>query len=161
MKTVGVMDTAGYTHCLAGRKPLFPGRQCAGSWQGMGFRLGLKTDRSITPIRGKHPPFMPNIINRGFHAEKSNEKWLTDTTKFATPAGKVYPSSIVDCFDGMLPYWTISTILDAALVNGMLDGAVCRLGKTEHPIATGDAITAGSAGAFHAQKGMLPRQFRL
>lgn len=83
-------------------------------------------------------PSVPNIVNRDFHAEKPNEKWLTDITEFAIPAGKVYFSPIVDCFDGMLPYWTISTAPDAALVNDMLDGAISRLGETEHPIVHSD-----------------------
>lgn len=37
-----------------------------------------------------------------FTAEKPNSKWLTDIIEFAIPAGKVYLSPIVDCFDGLL-----------------------------------------------------------
>ena len=81
---------------------------------------------------------MPNTVNRDFHSEKPNEKWLTDITEFAIPAGKVYLSSVVDCFDGMLPYWTISTKPDAALVNDMPDGAISQLGEEEHPIIHSD-----------------------
>ncbi len=77
---------------------------------------------------------MPNMINRDFHAKKPDGKWLTDITEFATPAGKVYLSPIVGCFDGMLPYWTASTAPDAGLVNGMLDGATSQLGGAEHPV---------------------------
>ena len=73
-----------------------------------------------------------------FHAEKPNEKWLTDITEFAIPAGKVYLSPIVDCFDGMLPYWTVSTTPDAALVNDMLDGAISQLGVSEHTVVHSD-----------------------
>ena len=54
------------------------------------------------------------------------------------PAGKVYLSPVVDCFDGMLPYWTISTKPDAALVNDMPDGAISQLGEEDHPIIHSD-----------------------
>ena len=43
-----------------------------------------------------------NIINRDFQAAAPNEKWLTDITEFQIPAGKVYLSPIIDCFDGMV-----------------------------------------------------------
>ena len=39
---------------------------------------------------------------RDFHAEQPNTKWLTDITEFAIPAGKVYLSPVIDCFDGMV-----------------------------------------------------------
>ena len=31
-----------------------------------------------------------------------NEKWLTDITEFHIPAGKVYLSPMIDCFDGLV-----------------------------------------------------------
>ena len=37
------------------------------------------------------------------------------------PAGKIYLSSIIDCFDGMVPTWRIGTSPNAELVNEMLD----------------------------------------
>ena len=37
-----------------------------------------------------------NVINRDFHADQPNTKWLTDITEFAIPAGKVYLSPIID-----------------------------------------------------------------
>ena len=81
---------------------------------------------------------MPNLIHRDFHAECPNQKWLTDITEFAIPAGKVYLSSIVDCFDGMLPAWTISTAPNAALVNEMLDKAIATLSKEEYSLIHSD-----------------------
>lgn len=46
---------------------------------------------------------------------------LTDITEFSIPAGKVYLSPIIDCFDGMVSAWKISTNPNAELVNSMLD----------------------------------------
>jgi transposase InsO family protein len=47
-------------------------------------------------------------------------------------------SPIVDCFDGMLPAWTIGTTPNAALVNEMLDKAITTLSPVEHPLIHSD-----------------------
>ena len=73
---------------------------------------------------GEITPAPENIINRDFHAVIPNEKWLTDITEFQIPAGKVYLSPMIDCFDGMVISWSISTRPDAKLVNTMLDAAI-------------------------------------
>lgn len=73
---------------------------------------------------GEISPAPENLINRDFHAAKPNEKWLTDITEFHIPAGKVYLSPMIDCFDGMVVSWTIGTRPDAQLVNTMLDAAI-------------------------------------
>ena len=36
------------------------------------------------------------LIKRNLDAKAPNEKWLTDITEFQIPAGKVYPSPIID-----------------------------------------------------------------
>ena len=90
-----------------------------------------------------------NIINRDFHSEKPNYKVLTDITEFVIPAGKVYLSPIVDCFDGMIPSWTVSTNPNADLVNSMLDDYHSKLKEDEKPIVHSDrwgVITDGLDG---------------
>ena len=42
------------------------------------------------------------LIKRDFHVDSPNSKWLTDITEFAIPAGKLYLSPVIDCFDGMV-----------------------------------------------------------
>jgi putative transposase len=65
-----------------------------------------------------------NLVNRDFSASTPNEKWLTDITEFQIPAGKVYLSPMIDCYDGLVVSWSISTRPDAQLVNTMLDAAI-------------------------------------
>lgn len=77
--------------------------------------------RRYSSYRGENTPAADNIIERDFHADAPNTKWLTDITEFAIPAGKVYLSPIVDCFDGLAVSWSIGTSPDAELVNSMLD----------------------------------------
>jgi transposase InsO family protein/transposase-like protein len=97
-----------------------------------------KKRRKYNSYKGEISASVPNLIQRDFHADKPNEKWLTDITEFAIPAGKVYLSPIVDCFDGMLPSWMIGTTPDSVLVNSMLDQAISILQENEHPILHSD-----------------------
>lgn len=63
---------------------------------------------------------------------------MTDITEFAIPAGKIYLSPIVDCFDGLLVSWRIGTSPDSTLVNTMLDDAISQLSPGEKPIVHSD-----------------------
>lgn len=88
---------------------------------------------------GEISPAPENIINRDFHAAAPNEKWLTDISEFQIPAGKVYLSPMIDCFDGMVVSWSIGTSPDAELVNTMLDAAIETVTEgTEKPIVHSD-----------------------
>ena len=94
--------------------------------------------RKYSSYQGEITPAVENVINRDFHAEKPNEKWLTDITEFHIPAGKVYLSPIIDCFDGMPVSWTIGTSPDANLVNTMLDEGILTLAEGEKPLVHSD-----------------------
>ena len=103
-----------------------------------GLVVKNKRHRKYSSYQGEISPAVPNVLKRNFHADQPNRKWLTDITEFAIPAGKVYLSSILDCFDGMLPSWTIGTSPDANLVNSMLEQAVSGLREEEHPLVHSD-----------------------
>lgn len=94
--------------------------------------------RRYNSYLGEISPAVDNVINRDFHAEAPNKKWLTDLTEFALPEGKVYLSPMIDCFDGMVISWSIGTSPNAALVNSMLDQAISQLSSEEHPIIHSD-----------------------
>ena len=66
--------------------------------------------------------------------KRPEELLLTDLTKFAIPAGKVYLSPMTDCFDGILIIWRISEHSNADLVNRMLDDVIARINKDSKPI---------------------------
>ena len=87
---------------------------------------------------GEISPAVENKVNRDFHADNPNEKWLTDITEFHIPDGKVYLSPIIDCFDGLPVAWTIGTHPDAELVNTMLDNAITTLKDDEKPLVHSD-----------------------
>ena len=105
--------------------------------------LGLMNHKNITPgtlVEGSvsSTDISSDEINQLKPQIQANEKWLTDITEFAIPAGKVYLSPIVDCFDGLLVNWNISTSPDALLVNSMLDDAAKLLSVGEKPIIHSD-----------------------
>ena len=97
-----------------------------------------KRMKKYSSYKGEITPEVDNIINRDFHAEQPNTKWLTDITEFAIPAGKVYLSAVIDCFDGMVVKWNIGTTPDSILVNKMLEDAIGTLLPSEHPLVHTD-----------------------
>ena len=98
----------------------------------------VSSHRKYSSYMGEISPEVPNILQRHFHAAAPNQKWLTDLTEFALPAGKVYLSPVIDCFDGMVHSWTIGTSPNAQLVNNMLEKALTNLRPGEHPIIHSD-----------------------
>ena len=101
---------------------------------------------------GEISPAPENLINRDFQAAAPNVKWLTDITEFQLPAGKVYLSPMIDCFDGLVVSWSIGTRPDAELVNTMLDAAVEKVANSENrPVVHSDR------GAHYRWPGWLSR----
>ena len=98
----------------------------------------VSSHRKYSSYKGEISSEVPNILQRNFHAASPNQKWLTDLTEFALPAGKVYLSPVIDCFDGMVHSWTIGTSPNAQLVNNMLEKALVTLRPGEHPIIHSD-----------------------
>ncbi len=95
-----------------------------------------------------------NLVKRDFHADGPNPLWLADITEFAIPAGKVYPSPVIDCFDGMCVAWPQSTSPNAELVNTMLDAATSKLSGGESPISHSDR------GCHYRWRGWIERSER-
>ena len=104
-------------------------------------RIGKSLRRQGTPISKKVVQRLmaeEGPIDRNFRAAAPNQKWLTDITEFQIPAGKVYLSPIIDCFDGLVVSWSMGTGPDADLVNAMLDEAISTLDADEKPIVHSD-----------------------
>lgn len=101
--------------------------------------VALQTQRKkLNSYKGEISPAVENIIERNFRTDIPNTKWLTDITEFRIPAGKVYLSPIIDCFDGLPISWTIGVFPDANLVNTMLDEAISILDESQRPILHSD-----------------------
>ena len=72
---------------------------------GLVCRVRMKKYRSYKGEVGK---IAPNLLNRDFHAEKPNQKWVTDVTEFSLFGEKFYLSPILDLHSSDLVSYTIS-----------------------------------------------------
>ena len=82
-----------------------------------------------------------NYLNRDFHADAPNEKWLTDVTEFKYYIGievhKVYLSAILDLYDRRIVAYKIGDRNDNPLVMNTFDEAVA-LESDAHPLFHSD-----------------------
>ena len=114
--------------------------------------------RSVTRI--KKNTYIPstaqitaeNILNRDFHADKPNEKWLTDVTEFKYYADstvrKLYLSAILDLYDRRIVAFRIGDSNNNDLVFSTFDEAV-RLNPEAQPIFHSDRGFQYTNKAFH------------
>jgi len=63
------------------------------------------------------------LLKRDFHAEKTNQKWVTDVTEFSLFGEKLYLSPILDLCSSDLISYTISDRPVLSMVTSMLDKA--------------------------------------
>jgi len=93
-----------------------------------------------------------NVLNRNFHAENPNEKWLTDVTEFKWYEGmtvhKVYLSAILDLADRRIVSYVLSDRNDNALVFQTLKEAL-RENPDAHPIFHSDRGFQYTSRGFH------------
>lgn len=99
-----------------------------------GLKVNSHRLRKYNSYAGEITPAVSNLLKRHFKADQPNKKWLTDVTEFHISSGKVYRSPMIDCFDGAVVSWTISTKSNAEMVNSMLDNAVATLSPEDSPI---------------------------
>jgi transposase InsO family protein len=117
-----------------------------------GLSVPARKKRRYGSYLGEISPAPENLLKRDFQAATPNEKWLTDITEFQIPAGKVYLSPVIDCFDGMVVSWTLGTRPDSELVNTMLDAAIDTVGPSDNkPVIHSDR------GAHYRWPGWLTR----
>ena len=73
--------------------------------------------------KGEVGKIAPNLLNRDFHAEKPNQKWVTDVTEFSLFGEKLYLSPILDLCSRDLVSYTISHRPVLSMITTMLDKA--------------------------------------
>ena len=91
---------------------------------GLVCRVRMKKYRSYKGEVGK---IASNLLNRNFHAEKPNQKWVTDVTEFSLFGEKLYLSPILDLHSSDLVSYTISDRPVLSMVTTMLDEAFAKI----------------------------------
>ena len=94
---------------------------------GLVCRVKAKKYRSYNGEVGK---IAPNLLNRDFHAENPNQKWVTDVTEFSLFGEKLYLSPILDLHNGYLVSYTLSERPVLSMVTTMLDKAFGKIPDT-------------------------------
>jgi putative transposase len=102
---------------------------------GLKCLIRMKKYRSYKGTIGK---LAPNILERNFHAENPNEKWVTDITEFKLFGEKLYLSPILDLYNGEIITYTIGSRPVYSLVSTMLDRAFGRLSDEDKPLIHSD-----------------------
>lgn len=100
--------------------------------------LPAKRLQRYDSYRGSVGRTAPNLLNRDFHAERPYEKLLTDITEFHLNGFKVYLSPVVDCFNGEVVSYAISTRPKLDLVMRMVSKAIGQAPEGSSPIVHSD-----------------------
>ena len=108
-----------------------------------------------------------NLIDRQFHADKPNEKWLTDVTEFKWYEGitvhKIYLNAVRDLCDRRIVSYVLSERNDNPLVYRTFDKAV-KANPDAHPLFHSDRGFQYTNRAFHyklQQAGMTQSMSRV
>ena len=101
----------------------------------------------------KNPQYLAeNLLNRQFHADKPNEKWLTDVTEFKWYDGaevhRLYLSAILDLYDRRIVSYVVKERNDNALVFKTFDKAV-QANPDAHPLFHSDRGFQYTNRTFH------------
>lgn len=89
-------------------------------------RRGLPKDEGQRPAVAA-----PNVPDRGFHAERPNQKWIADFTYVWTAEGWLYVAAVIDLFSRRVVGWSMKAEITAQLVTDALVMAIWRRGKPD------------------------------
>lgn len=115
----------------------------------LGIQSTVKFQRNGCTRSSSDPQYVAeNILNRDFHADEPNEKWLTDVTEFKyiqeNEIHKIYLSAILDLCDRRVVSSMIGDRNNNPLVFSTFDAAVAA-NPDAHPL-------------FHSDRGFQVRQ---
>ncbi|WP_272514439.1 IS3 family transposase [Bacillus cereus] len=103
--------------------------------------LGLKCVvrmKKYKSYKGKVGRIAPNILERNFHTDAPNQKWVTDITEFKLFGEKLYVSPVLDLYNGEIITYTIGSRPTYSLVLDMLEKALERLPETHQLLMHSD-----------------------
>jgi len=120
-----------------------------------GIRSTIKYANNGCTRQAANPQFIAeNILDRNFHADQPNKKWLTDVTEFKwfkeTEVHKVYLSAILDLYDRRIVTFVIRDQNDNLLVFDTLDAAIAA-NPDAHPLFHSDRGFQYTNRVFHTK----------
>jgi putative transposase len=114
--------------------------------------------RTITTHSEPGAPVAPNLLERDFHADEPDTKWVADTSYIWTAEGWLYLAVVLDLFSRMVVGWSMAATQDASLVVQALHMAIARRRPQAgllHHSDRGSTYTSESYQALLQQEGMV------
>lgn len=102
---------------------------------GLFCRVRMKRYNSY---RGSYGEVAPDLLQRNFHADKPNQKWVTDVTQFQLFGQKLYLSPILDLYNREIVSYSISHHPRFSQTVEMLERAFQRLPTSTNLILHSD-----------------------
>lgn len=87
--------------------------------------------RSLPRDEGRRSAIAPNTLDREFHAERPNQRWIADFTYIWTAEGWLYVAAVIDLFSRRVVAWSMKAEMTAGLVTDALMMAIWRRGKPD------------------------------
>ncbi|MBL8588750.1 MAG: IS3 family transposase [Methylobacteriaceae bacterium] len=87
--------------------------------------------RGLPKDDGQRSTIAPNMLDREFHAERPNQRWIADFTYIWTAEGWLYVAAVIDLFSRRVVGWSMKAEMTAQLVTDALIMAIWRRGKPD------------------------------
>jgi putative transposase len=87
--------------------------------------------RRLPKDDGQRSAIAPNTLDRAFHAERPNQRWIADFTYVWTAEGWLYVAAVIDLFSRRVVGWSMKAEMTAQLVTDALVMAIWRRGKPD------------------------------
>jgi len=114
-------------------------------------RRGLPVDR------GQRSAIADNVLDRQFHADAPNPKWVADFTHIWTAQGWLYVAVVLDLYSRRIVGWSMLSSMTSQLVADALMMAVWRWDKPEallHHSVQGSQYTSEHLQKLLAEQGI-------
>jgi putative transposase len=110
-----------------------------------GIRARCKRKFVVTTDSKHHLPIAPDLVQRNFTAERTNQVWTGDITYIATDEGWLYLAAVIDLFSRQVVGWSMQPHMQSSLVTDALKMAWFRRHRhlDSSSIRTVAANTAG------------------
>ncbi|SFD76029.1 putative transposase [Bosea sp. CRIB-10] len=90
-----------------------------------------ETGRGLPKDDGQRSAIAPNRLDRAFHAERPNQRWIADFTYVWTAEGWLYVAAVIDLFSRRVVGWSMKAEMTAQLVTDALVMAIWRRGRPD------------------------------
>jgi putative transposase len=85
--------------------------------------------RGLPKDRGERSTIADNVLDRQFHAQAPNQKWVADFTYIWTAEGWLYVAAVLDLYSRRIVGWSMQSSMTSQLVADALMMAVWRRGR--------------------------------